>query len=228
MTLRYFFIFLFGVIFTFFFFGSIIPLIPNLNINYTVQSSKSDWVISILTLLSLLGAFAIAIWGQRFHKLGNYKANIKIVKSIENIQENDRHEKQGHTRLIFENTGKNIAEDVEVYVDKIYDNNNLRNDFISVPLTWTHSGLFKRSFQEKQYGYLDLCRIDNIDDKNDIPKLVLTAGAGIPNYQDLNEGNTILRLMIFQKDERRKIYKIHLNWKKGKPFIHVAKIVKII
>lgn len=228
MRFRLFLVFLSGGIITFLIFGIIFSFFPIFKISYTIQGSENEWIMSIITLLSLMGAFAIAIWGERFRKFGEHKSNLKIVKSIENIQENEKYEKQGHTRLMFENNGKNIAEDVEVYIDQIYDNGNLRNDFISVPLTWTHSGEFKRSFQERQYGYLDLCRRDNTENNSIVPKLVLTAGAGIPTYQNLGEGNTILRLMIFQKNEKRKTYKIHLNWEKNKPFIHVTKIVKVI
>lgn len=228
MKYRFISYFLLGVLLTLLIFGFIFPLFPSFSIDFLLPGSRSEGISAIISLTSSIVALTIATWGIRLRRFGDYKSNIKIADWLGNIQENEAHTKQGQTRLKFENNGKNIAEDVEVYVDKIYDNGRLRKNFISVPLTWTHSGSLKRSFQERQYGYLDLCRRDNIEVETSTPKLVLIPGAGIPTYQNLGEGDTVLRLMIFQKYGKRKTYRIHLNWVANQPLVRVTKIVKVM
>ena len=104
----------------------------------SIDSLTANNITAFGTLAAVIVALAIAVWGERLKKWGGYKPEIVILRSLENIQEDRSGTRQGQTRLIFENHGEATAEDVEVYVNMIYDNGIQRQNFIGVPLSWTH------------------------------------------------------------------------------------------
>lgn len=190
----------------------------------TISSLDANKITALGTMLAIFVALSISIWGERFKRWGGYKPSIFILRSLENIQINRRGVRQGQTRLVFENRGNVPAEEVEVYVNMIYDNQIPRLNFIGVPLSWTHDGRSTRNFQPHQLRYLDLCRIDDISDVNNVPKLVLVAGSGIPTYEDLVPGRMKLDLLVSEKSGITKRYEIHLRWHMGADLVMVTRI----
>ena len=182
-------------------------------------------IVGWITALATTAAVFIALFGKEMREF-IFPSNIKIVSPKENLQipNPELHAStQGHTRLLVKNFGKTSAYDVEVYVTKLTDPDCIREDFLPVPLCWTHNGL-KRSFHPNQFGYLDLCRIDK---RGDYPKLALIPGAGVFNYETILEGTTILELTTFEASGKVKIYNVTLNWKPGMEIVNVISIVPL-
>lgn len=204
-------------------FGFNTPLLPEFQITYGIPSSWPEWLTALGTIGTALVAVIIAIWRDDLEKLLHRPKMIIHTNSLENIQNH-----QGQTRLIFENKGKATARDVEVYINKIFDNNtDARENFIAVPLSWTHDGRPKRDFHPNQFGYLDLCRINNVGAPSKDPVFVLSAGAGVPTYQEIKSGKTKIELIIFQASGQKNIYEVHLSWKEPQQNVNVASIKKI-
>lgn len=188
-------------------------------IDFTVKASLSEWLSTIGTLSAVIVALSIVVWGKSLKELF-YKPNLKILGSLENIQNG-----QGQTRLILRNQGSATSEDVEAYVNQVVDGNGIpRPGFLPVPLSWTHSGWPPiRSFHPNQVGYLDLCRIDN---PTATPILVLAAGIGVPVYQDIYAGNTKIELVVYQKSGQALSYELNLKWQPGESFVHLENFIQ--
>lgn len=220
--------FLLEILVTLIIFGFNTPLLKYFQVSFTVPGSQTEWLTAIGTLTASIIALIIAIWGDRLKNWGGYRPNILLVDKFENIQENELQQKQGHTRLLFENKGKATAVEVEAYVTNIYDNNIPRRNFLPVPLSWTHDGRSVRNFHVNQFRHLDFCRRDNTEDVNSIPNLVLAAGAGIPAYQKINIDTNKIELTLFQKSEEKGKYEINIQWEQNYPWVKVVNFKKIL
>ena len=116
-----------------------------------------------------LTAILIAVFGRSAAKYVSgliFKPNLKPNDEILRI------EQPGEVvyRLQIQNEGKDTAREVEVSVTEISDDGVRRDNFLPVPLRWTHfqsgtSGPAKRDIHRNQSVYLDLCalQIDNKD-----------------------------------------------------------------
>lgn len=186
--------------------------------------------VSIVTAIATILAVFVALFGKNIRKIFIH-TDIKIIGSRENQQIPNpevNHPTQGHTRLIVKNLGKCSAYDVEAYVTKIIDpDSQVRPDFLPVPLSWTHDGRSKRNFHPNQYGYLDLCRRDDIGKQSESPKLVLAAGGGVFNYEIICEGDTELELTLFELSGNVKKYNISLTYNLNEPTVKVSSISEV-
>lgn len=180
---------------------------------------------AIGTIGAVFVALAIAIFGKTLSELF-YKSDLRIIEPFENEQI-EGHIVTGQTRLLIRNDGNSTSRDVEVYVNRLYYNGHARRNYLPVPLYWTHNGP-KRNFHPKQFGYLDLCRRNDINNPNVIPKLVLAAGANVPTYEDIYPGKTELELIFFQESGQVKKYKIYVEWRTTLSCAHVADWKEII
>lgn len=205
--------FLLGFFATVIILGFITSILPGFQISYILEGSQADWATAFATIAATVSALIIAIWGKSLGSLF-YQPNVILRDKLMNIQTNTAGKKQGQTRLLFENIGNMTAEDVEVYVLNVYDVDQPRKDFLPVPLSWTHDGRSRRSFHPRQFGYLDFSRINDMDDPNSAPHLVLVAGAQIPTYEDILPITNKLDLIIFEKSGQVKKYEIFLDYKR--------------
>lgn len=175
-----------------------------------------------LIAFGTLAAVTVALFGNQIRGT-LFPSRIEIIDTWQNIQGN-----QGHTRLLFRNVGSTTALEVEAYVNRILDDGQPRQGFLPVPLIWTHTaGLeTKRDFHPKQFGYfLDICRVENIEDANAEPRIPLIFGAGIPAYQNIFNGRTTLELVVSQKLGEIIMYDIELEWLRGQDrFVRVMDI----
>lgn len=166
-----------------------------------------------ITVFGTLAAVVVALFGDWIRsKL--FPSKVRLIDKWQNIQNN-----QGHTRLLFRNIGSTTAYEVEIYVNKIIDNGQIRQGFLPVPLIWTHTAGTgtKRDIHPKQFGYyLDICRIDDITNPSIEPKLPLIFGAGVARYEDIYHGKTTLGLVISQKSGELINYDVNLEWIRGK------------
>src|SRR5437899_485710 len=78
----------------------------------------------IATWATIASALCIAIWGDKLKKISS-KSNIHVdpEKTWVDIQQYES-KTQEHVRLYFINKGNVTAEEVEVYVNKVWDNKN--------------------------------------------------------------------------------------------------------
>lgn len=218
-------IFLFGFLAALIIFGFNTPLLPKFQITYTLPTSWAELLTAIGTILTAIVAVSVALWGQTLRKIF-YQADMKLVGHHENRQTSRDGNTQGQTRLKFLNDGGSIAEDVIIYVNAIIENGAPRPEFLPVPLSWTHDGRYMRNFAPHEIWYLDLCRRNKVDDEN-LPTLVLAAGAQVPVYEDINEGKTTLEVRLSHKSGQIRDYKIDLFWELGLPYVKVEKISEV-
>lgn len=210
-----------GVIITLIIFEVNIPIFQTLQLDLSISTT---WI-EILTAIGTIGATVAAVFFGLGGKENLLKPDMKIIGHHENKQANSS-TVEGHTRLKFINEGKSTAKNVNVYVEEIIDNGISRGHFLPVPLSWTHNGMYFRDFPPKQVWFLDLCRIDNID-SHKFPILVLAAGQNVDNYQNLNEGKTMLFLKVSDESGRIRRYKLTLKWQIGEPYVIVKRISEL-
>ena len=218
-------LFLFGFLCALIIFGFNTPFLPHFQITYNIPSAWPEFLTAIGTILATIIALSVALWGETLKKLF-YMSNMKLVDYHENLQTSRNDVTQGHTRLKFLNDGGSVAEDVIVYVNEILEGGSPRQDFLPVPLSWTHDGHYMRNFAPHEIWYLDLCRKNNIEDGNK-PVLVLAAGQQVPTYEDINEGKTILKIRLSQKSGEIRDYQIDLFWKFENHYVQIKNINEI-
>lgn len=109
-------------------------------------------------------------------------------------------------RLIIKNEGKYIAKCVEANLDQIGFDDELRDDFLPIPLFWTHGQLNKngptiRDIYPNQTVYLDL--IHHYYDPNYVGSnsvvFAVAAGQGIDNLWRMNLGESKLFIKLYQE-----------------------------
>ncbi len=217
--------FLFGFLIALIIFGFNTPLLPKFQIIYSLPASWPEFSTAIGTISAALVALFLGLWGILKDVVN--KPNMKRIDHYENPQANRQNITQGHTRLKFLNDGSKVAEDVIVYVDKLIEDGNPRPNFLPVPLSWTHDGRYIRNFAPHEVWFLDLCRKDNIENDQN-PILVLGAGQGIPDYEDIHEGNTTLRIRLSHKSGQIRNFQIDLDWHFGNTFVQVLNFFEVL
>ncbi len=172
-------------------------------------------------------ALVVATWGEWLKSKGMPKPNIMYLSRLGNTQEDRHRVQQWYTRLVFWNNSEVTAEDVDATIVELKDNGIVRQSFIPVPLTWTHSGAFLADIHPYQQKMIDLCRINNINDPNSLPHIVLNAGAGIPDYEDIRSGITTLKIYLYQKTAKLQGFECSLTWKTGDKSVQVQNTISL-
>lgn len=126
-------------------------------------------------------------------------------------------------RLLIINVGNHKAQDVEVTVDKLYEDGGVeRKNFLPVPLGWTHAHAYVRTavlrdIHPGQWVYLDLC--DFIHSQREgqgfseaVLRLSAQAGQEIPDFNRLKPGKTKLLLKAYQTDGKPLPIEIIVEW----------------
>jgi len=211
---------LIGILITLLIFGFGIPLLPRFNASISVSASQAELLTALGTILAAIVALVLGLWGKTLNQLF-YKSDMQLIDTHHNRQTSRGGSIQGHTRLKFLNDGGSVAENVMVYVESIKDNGIIRQDFLPVPLSWTHDGRYWRNFAPHEIWYLDLCRKNDISDRNK-PVLVLASGQQVPIYEDIEEGKTTLVVKLSQKSGQIRNYKINLLWSFGDNYVKVT------
>lgn len=125
-------------------------------------------------------------------------------------------------RLLIINEGNHKAQDVEVTVEKLFEDGNERKNFLPVPLGWTHADAYLKSpvirdIHPKQQVYLDLCEFvypqregQRLSDA--VLRLRAEAGQEIPDFTRLKRGKTRLFLRAFQADGKPLVVVVNIEW----------------
>ena len=207
---------LFGVLVALSIFGLNTPFLPHFRINYTVPGSWPEY----LTAIGTLGAVIISLFGESLKKWIR-PSKVEIVDKSCLIQTGTGD--LGVSRLRLRNTGSGVARNVCVYVDTIYNELTCeRKNFLPVPLRWTHDGNCQRDLMEGQYWHIDLVEVNRTSNKY-YAYLVLFAGGGIDQYQKIEVGKTILKLVVYHS-LGSKIYEVKIEWNpnKGDKYVSIS------
>ncbi len=176
-----------------------------------LQNLNTPWFTKPETWLSLfapLVALFLGGGGGRYIKpyLG-IKPNLHVAGLRKFGQD-----RQDVWRIAIENLGTETAKDVQVDVTKIIDNGAPRENFLSMPLTWTHLGCESRDILPKQTVYLDLFQHHIPNQFETTVNLVTRFGGGINDFRELQQGKTKLELRFYYRGG--KVSKeIEVNWK---------------
>lgn len=177
------------------------PLLPSFKI--TLKSPLFE----LLTAFGTIGAVLVSLFGETF-KNKFYPSKVEIVDKSCIVQEGASI--VGISRLRLRNTGSGIAKYVSVYVDSIYDElTGKRDNFLPVPLQWTHDGRHERDLMKGQYWHLNLVEINHTNKYRAC--LVLYAGGGVPQYEEIYVGATTLELIVYHSLGSKK-YEVKLDW----------------
>lgn len=123
---------------------------------------------------------------------------------------------QGHQvwRIAVINNGLEIAKNVQVDVVKIYDGNVLRENFLPMPLPWTHRDTHpdkeNRNILPKQTVYLDVF-YHKANDPNDV-HIATRFGGDIDNFRKLKNGKSKLVLTFFEQSGGSFNKEIEISW----------------
>ncbi|MBI4089126.1 MAG: hypothetical protein HY424_00260 [Candidatus Levybacteria bacterium] len=161
-------------------------------------------------MLASVAALGIAIFSEQLRGLWR-KTNLTVQRILPNEQGNGN---SIHYRLLIVNKGSYPAKDVEVYVDKIYENNRERRNFLPVPLRWAHARAYMtagvyRNIHPNQSVLLDFCELIK---SNNLLKLSLAAGDEVPDYCILHGGDTKVAIKIYQEDGKTITTKFKISW----------------
>lgn len=212
--------FLLGFLAALIVFGFYFPLLPKFQLTFKMDGSLAEWTAAFATFLA---AF-IALFGDQI-----FRSELKIVGVNSLVQVDKRMHEIGYTRLEFHNSGKASAKDITVYIKYIYDDGVLRDNYLPVPLRWTHDGHLSREILAGQKWCLDFCAFDepNLSYNTNWPKFCLGAGGGIPNFEEIYSKNTSVGLAIYQRQGDVINYKVDLEWIHGEDkLVKVKNIVR--
>lgn len=156
-------------------------------------------------------ALVIALFGEQFKSLTR-KTNL----SIKNIRTNEQGGGNSvYYRLEIINKGNYPAKNVEVYVDSIKEGGQIRDNFLPVPLRWTHARAYLsagvyRDIHPDQTVLLDFCEF--VKDRN-LLQLSLAAGDENPEFRILHGGDTKVIIKIYQESGKTLKITLPIIWK---------------
>lgn len=180
----------------------------------------SDWL-QLLLVVATFSAVFVALFHDSIRDRFR-RSKISYYGKASHMQGQDKlgaDYKLHYLRLILKNFGYE-AREVEVNVLRIQEDikkgSTFRNNFLVVPLNWTHGAIYDisgvvRNIQKNQTAYLDICS-GPIDYKS----LHLCTGvSGNADFKDLKPGRTVLTLSLFQKSGQTLYMVIEIKWEKG-------------
>ncbi|MEK7130329.1 MAG: hypothetical protein AAB793_01610 [Patescibacteria group bacterium] len=174
-----------------------------------------DWLVALGTLAAVIVALIIAIWGDRLKV--HSKVSIKAVKIVQNSQTYASENKLIIYRLIIKNIGKILAKGVRCNLEGINEGNggqfHPRENFISIPLNWTHFGI-NRNIAINEEAYIDTVQIKLGQDAEHFFRICWPKELGFPDEPAISrlsfDHDYILRLAFYSEKLIKRI-DIRLN-----------------
>ena len=163
-------------------------------------------------LLASSVALLIALFSEPLRRMWQ-TARLKFDVVLKNVQGSG----VVYYRLVAENAGNTTVKDSEVYVVKIFDDGVERQNFLPVPLRWTHASAYMtagvyRNIHPKQTVLLDFC--EYIAERN-LVRLFLAAGGEVGDYSIVRASQTRVFLKGYQGNGKVVEAEILINWQGG-------------
>ncbi len=136
------------------------------------------------------------------------------IKSELEILELRRFRQKHHVwRLVVVNNGREIAKNVQVDVIRMHDENILRENFLPMPLPWTHVNKENRDILPKQTVYLDVFyhKINSPDDVH----IATRFGRDIDNFRKFRIGKSKFLLTFYEQGGNSFNREIEVSWEGG-------------
>lgn len=116
-------------------------------------------------------------------------------------------------RLAIVNNGRETAKNVQVDLVKMYDESVPRENFLPMPLPWTHTDKESRDILPKQTVYLDVFyhKTNSPDDVH----IATRFGGGIDNFRKLKIGRSKLILTFYEQSGRSFSKEVEVSWPGG-------------
>lgn len=177
------------------------------------------------SLIASITALIIAIFTEPFLNKFIRKTKLRVKGVTSHIQ--GAGDLIVH-RLLIKNESNYRAKDVEVDVEQIYDGDEKRQNFLPVPLGWTHShavngGHVARDIHPNQSVYLDICNYIKRKD-GDVLQLSLKAGSEIADFSVLKLGSTKLFMKAYQDSGQTIEMILIISWDgKNNPSIRLSR-----
>lgn len=184
-------------------------LLPLQNLNNPSYSDPNFLGAMLASLVALL----IAIYSEQFRNLAR-RTNL----SVKNVRINEQGNGNSvYYRLEIINEGNYPAKNVEVYVDSIQENSQTRENFLPVPLRWTHARAYMsagvyRDIHPNQSVLLDFCEF--VKDRN-LLHLSLAAGGENPEFAILHGGDMQVDIKIYQESGKTIKITLPISWDSG-------------
>jgi len=155
----------------------------------------------LVTLLAVAAALIVPYLHDNIRKKNEAKTDLKIIggKTIWQGENN----KVKFFRLLIENKGEAVAEDVEPYLFRIKTpEGNERGGFVPMPLEWMHVFKLQRDILPHQVVYLDLFRLR--PEKDGLLVCDIASSVGINHGKNLcqinYEDDARLEIILYQRN----------------------------
>ena len=125
------------------------------------------------------------------------------------------------TRLLLKNEGSVSARDVEAHVEEIFDGDDKRENFVPVPLRWTHGqdrpgSPSIRDIHADQSCHLDIADVRQPTYMGQPPAMVLCvpvpAALSVKDFCTLKAGRTRLGIAIYNASGKTTRVQVSVEW----------------
>ena len=163
------------------------------------------------TFIASATALFIAGGGGRWLINKAYKPNLKVTGNIQRYMQALQ-----MWRIAITNEGNDTAKNVQAMVTRFIEGGQDRENFVPMPLAWTHQEEVSIDIHPEQTVYLDIIEHHtNTSDKK--ANLASPRGHGVPDFRDLKESEQITTLEITFYGNRGRLFKtyIDISWSLG-------------
>lgn len=134
-----------------------------------------------------------------------WHSNLVIVGTIRRFRQNH------HVwRIAISNDGSATAYDIQVDVTNIFENGHKRENFLSMPLRWTHLDKEIRDINADQTVFLDVFE-HHINNQAKTVNLATRFGGGVDDFRELKVGPDATALELTLYNSKRKSIKIYVD-----------------
>lgn len=175
--------------------------------------SPSFWTLVISSTIGLISSvIALLIAGG----VGEYiKPWLGFKSSLELLSFRRYKQASHYWRLAIRNSGREVARSVQVDILKIVDDGGKeRDNFLPIPLRWTHLNCESRDILSNQTVYLDV--IEHIPSAmENAARLITRFGGGVDDFEKLKNGESHIVLGIYQMNGKFIESSIDISWPTG-------------
>lgn len=197
--------------------------LPNLSDLISRPFYREPEVIAVV--VSSLVALAIALFGEHFRRL-TMRGKLKVVGTKVYDQSTETYppfppevNKLHLGRIAIKNEGYFKALSVEAYVEAIKYTDNDRENFLAVPLSWTHGqllrgGIITRDIHPKQIVYLDIFNyfFDNDYVGNHVCRLATPVAQNVDILTGIGIGKSELVIKVYQERGKHLTVNLIVEW----------------